>query len=411
MEPQSLADGNLLPPYRILDLAGGPGVFCTKLLADYGADVIKIEPPSGDYGRSKGPFLGDEPHPERSMYFLYYNTNKRSITLNLETELGRAIFKRLAATADAVVESFPVGYLKGLGLDYGTLSETNPGLVMASVTPFGQEGPWKDYKSSDLIAMAASGYMQITGDPDEPPVRQGNEQSHFPGAQYAAVAILAALYYRDALGGTGQYIDVSQQESLITYYTDAHPAVLWMQLEQNVTRVGTNSTLVIPLGAYPCQDGWISAGVITPREWEGLSQWIYEVTGNEEVLSEQYKGGNQERAPHIDLISAMFMDFTMRFTAEYLFHEGQKRNLVFIPVNNVADLVGDPQLEASNFWTEMDHPQVGSLKYPLGVFNSEDVSPSARVAPQLGQDNRAIYCQELGYRIEELTFLRAAGVI
>ena len=411
MEPQSLADGNLLPPYRILDLAGGPGVFCTKLLADYGADVIKIEPPSGDYGRSKGPFLGDEPHPERSMYFLYYNTNKRSITLNLETELGRAIFKRLASTADAGVESFPVGYLKGLGLDYGSLSETNPGLVMASVTPFGQEGPWKDYKSSDLIAMAASGYMQITGDPDEPPVRQGNEQSHFPGAQYAAVAILAALYYRDALGGTGQYIDVSQQESLITYYTDAHPAVLWMQLEQNVTRVGTNSTLVIPLGAYPCQDGWISAGVITPREWEGLSQWIYEVTGNEEVLSEQYKGGNQERAPHIDVISAMFMDFTMRFTAEYLFHEGQKRNLVFIPVNNVADLVGDPQLEASNFWTEMDHPQVGSLKYPLGVFNSEDVSPSARVAPQLGQDNRAIYCQELGYRIEDLTFLRAAGVI
>ena len=253
--------------------------------------------------------------------------------------------------------------------------------------------------------------MQITGDPDAPPVRQGNEQSHFPGAQYAAVAILAALYYRDALGGTGQYIDVSQQESLITYYTDAHPALLWMQLEQNVTRVGTNSTLVIPLGAYPCKDGWISAGVIPPREWEGLSQWIYEVTGNEEVLSEQYKGGTQERAPYIDVITAMFIDFTMRFTAEELFHEGQKRNLVFIPVNNVSDLVGDPQLEASNLWAEMDHLQVGSLKYPLGVFNSEEVSPSARPAPQLGQDNEAVYCHELGYRKEHLAFLRSAGVI
>lgn len=411
MEPQAPGEGNLLPPYRILDLAGGPGVFCAKLLADYGADVIKIEHPSGDYGRSKGPFLGGEPHPERSMYFLYYNTNKRSITLNLETELGRALFKKLAATADVVVESFPVGYLKRLGLDYDTLKEVNPGLVMVSITPFGQDGPWNEFKSSDLIAMAASGYMQITGDPDEPPVRQGNEQSHFPGAQYAAVAILAALYYRDALGGEGQYIDVSQQESLITYYSDAHPAVLWMQLEQNVTRVGTNSTLVIPLGAYPCQDGWISAGVITPREWEGLSQWIYEVTGNEEVLNERYRGGNQERAPHIDIISAMFMDFTMRFTAEYLFHEGQKRNLVFIPVNTVADLVGDPQLEASNIWTEMDHPQAGSLKYPLGIFNSEEVSPSTNAAPQLGQDNRAVYCQELGYRPEDLTFLRSAGVI
>lgn len=411
MEPQPIADGNLLPSYRILDLAGGPGVFCTKLLADYGADVIKIEHPSGDYGRSKGPFLGDVPHPERSLYFLYYNTNKRSITLNLETELGRAIFKRLAATADAVVESFPVGYLKGLGLDYETLKQANSGLVMASVTPFGQEGPWKDYKSSDLIAMAASGYMQITGDPDGPPVRQGNEQSHFAGAQYAAVAILAALYYRDALDGTGQYIDVSQQEALITYYTDAHPAVLWMHLKQNVTRVGTTSTLVIPLGAYPCQDGWIAAGVITPREWEGLSQWIFEVTGNEDVLSDKYKGATQERAPYIDIITAIFMDFTMRFTADYLFHEGQKRNLVFLPVNNVSDLVGDPQLEASNLWTEMDHPQVGRLKYPLGVFNSEEVSPSARPAPQLGQDNEAIYCQELGYRKEDLTFLRAAGAI
>ena len=411
MQPQSPADGNLLPPYSVLDLAGASGAFCAKLLADYGADVIKIEPPSGDYGRSKGPFLGDDPHPERSMYFLYYNTNKRSITLNLETELGRAIFRKLAATADVLVESFPVGYLKNLRLDYESLREANPGLVMASVTPFGQEGPWKDYKSSDLIVMAASGYMQITGDPDGPPVRQGNEQSHFPGAQYAAVAILGALYYRDALGGTGQYIDVSQQESLISYYADAHPAVLWMHLEQNVTRVGTNSTLVIPLGAYPCQDGWISAGVITRREWEGLSHWIYEVTGNQEVLNEKYQGGNQERAPHIDIISAMFMDFTMRFKADELFHEGQKRNLVFIPVNNVADLVGDPQLEASNLWTEIEHPVAGSLKYPLGVFNSEEVSPSAKAAPQLGHDNQAVYCQELGYSTEDLAFLRAAGVI
>ena len=397
------------PPYRVLDLAGAAGVFCTKLLADHGAEVIKVEPPTGDAGRAKGPFLDDNPHPERSMYFLYYNTNKRSITLNLETEQGRAIFKRLVANADVVVESFPVGYLEGLGLDYASLRQVNPGLVMASVTPFGQSGPWKDYKSSDLIAMAASGFMQVTGDPDGPPVRQGNEQSHFAGAQYAAVAVLAALYYRDFGSGSGQHVDVSQQESLITFYSDAHPALLWMQLEQNVTRVGTNSTLVIPLGAYPCQDGWISAGVITPREWEGLSQWIFEVTGNEEILNEQYQGGNQERAPHIDVITAMFIDFTMRFTADELFHEGQRRNLVFIPVNDVADLLADPQLEASNLWTELDHPEVGKLKYPLGVFNSEDVSPARVAAPGLGQDNEAIYCGELGLDKQDLVMLRASG--
>jgi crotonobetainyl-CoA:carnitine CoA-transferase CaiB-like acyl-CoA transferase len=386
-------------------------VFCTKLLADFGADVIKVEPPEGDAGRSRGPFPEDNPHPERSMYFLFYNTNKRSITLNLDSELGRSIFKRLAAKADVIVESFPVGYLKGLGLDYDSLRETNPGLVMASITPFGQNGPWKDYKGSDLIALASSGHMQITGDPDGPPVRQANGQSHFPGAQYGAMAITAALYYRDVLSGTGQYVDVSLQESLITYYTDAHPALAWMQLEQNVTRVGTTSTLVTPLGAYPCQDGWTSAGIITPREWDTLAQWIYEVTGNEEILNERYRGGNQDRAPHVDAITAMFVDFTARFTGEELFHEGQKRNLVFIPVADVAYLLGDPQLEASHLWAELDHPEVGWLKYPLGIFDSEEISPAKAAAPRLGQDNQAIYCGELGFDQGELPFMRASGVI
>ncbi len=249
------SDDALLPPYRVLDLTDGQGVFCTKLLADHGADVVKVEPLTGDQGRAKGPFANDDPQTESSLYFLFYNTNKRSITLNLETEEGQSLFRRLAEKADSVVESLPVGYLKGLGLDYDSLHEINPQLVMASITPFGQTGRWSKYKSSDLIAMAASGYMQITGEPDEPPVRQGNLQSVYPGAQYASVAILAALYYRDLQGGEGQYIDVSLHEALITYYTDAHPALAWQQMGQNVTRVGTTSNLVIPLGAYPCQDG------------------------------------------------------------------------------------------------------------------------------------------------------------
>ncbi|MCH7605856.1 MAG: CoA transferase [Chloroflexi bacterium] len=404
-------DDSLFPPYRVLDLTDEKGVFCTKLLADYGADVIRVEPPSGDPGRTRGPFLSGDPHQETSAYFLFYNTNKRSITLDLKTGQGQTLLKQLAAKSDVVVESLPVGYLKRLGLDYDSLREANPGLVMASISPFGQNGPWKDYKSTDLIAMAASGYMQITGEPDQPPVRQGNEQSHFPGAQYAAVAIMAALYYRDMLSGEGQYIDVSLQEALITYYTDAHPALAWQQLGQNVTRVGTNSTLVIPLGAFPCKDGWISAGVITPREWDTLAAWIHEVTGNDEILSEQYRGGNQERAPHIDIITALFVDFTSRFTADELFHEGQKRNLVFLPVNDVSELLQDPQLEASHLWTELDHPVVGALKYPLGVFDSEEVAPSRAAAPLLGQDNQSIYCAELGLTVQELAALRAEGVI
>ncbi|HCP22776.1 MAG: CoA transferase [SAR202 cluster bacterium] len=408
---QAPEEGVLLPPYRVLDLTGPEGVFCGKLLADYGADVVKVEPPFGDATRQRAPFVGDEPGPERSAYFLFYNTNKRSVTLDLTTAQGQDLFKKLAASADVVLESFPVGHMKSLGLDFDTLKQDNPGLVMASITPFGQTGPWKDYKSTDLISLAASGFMQITGDPDGPPLRQGNEQSHFPGSQYAAAAVLGALFYRDMQGGPGQHVDVSMQEAMITYYTDAHPALAWQQRQENVTRVGTNSTLVIPLGAYPSKDGWISAGIITPREWENLSQWMYEVTGNEEILSDDYKGGNQDRAPHNDIITALVIDFTTRFTSEELFHQGQERNLVFIPVNTVPDLLADPQLEASNFWFEIDHAEAGKMRYPLGVFDSEEVSPNTKPAPHLGQDNGAILGGELGLSETDLASLRSQGVI
>ncbi len=405
------AEGVLLPPYRILDLTGPEAVFCGKLLADYGADVVKVEPPGGDPTRNKAPFIGDEVGIDRSSYFLFYNTNKRSVTIDIDTPKGQELFKKLAKTADVLIESFPVGHMESKGLGFDSLNAINPSLVMASVTPFGQTGPWSGYQSSDLISLAASGFMQITGDPDGPPLRQGNEQSHFPGSQYAAAAIMGALFYRDMQGGGGQYIDVSQQEAMITYYTDAHPALAWMQRGENVTRVGTNSTLVIPLGAYPSSDGWISAGIITPREWENLSQWMYEVTGNEEILNDDYKGGNQDRAPFNDIITALVIDFTTRFTSEELFHQGQERNLVFIPVNTVSDLLVDPQLEASNFWFDIDHAEAGTLRYPLGVFDSEEVSPTTNPAPHLGQDNEAILCGELGLSQSELFSLRSQGVV
>ena len=405
---------HLIPPYRVLDLTDRRAAFCGRLLADYGADVVKIEPPGGDPSRRLGPFPDDAPDDERSLDFLFYNTNKRSITLDLESEEGRALFRRLVADSDVVIESYDRQYLHARGIGFDDLRAENPGLIVASVTPFGGSGEWADYQGDDLVVMAASGYMQITGEPDEPPVRQGNEHSHYPAAQYAAVGILAALYYRDfGGGGVGQHIDVSSQEALITYYTDAHPALLWRTLGQNVTRVGTNSTLVIPLGAYPCKDGWIAAGVITPREWDALAEWIHEVTGNDEVLNEAYRGGNQDRAEHIDIITALFLEFAENFTVQELFHEGQRRNLVFLPVNEVADLIADPQLAESGFWYDIDHKDIGAgtVQYPLGIFHSDEVSARNRPAPTLGADNAAVYMGELGLSTDELSRLRSEGVI
>lgn len=400
-----------LPPYRVLDLTDEKGVYCGKLLGDLGAEVIKVEPPGGDGTRSKGPFHNNKVHPEKSLYFLYYNASKGSITLNLEHSDGRAIFERLIETADALVESLSVGYLAGLGLNYPVLQELNPRLVMASITPFGQTGPLKDYKASDLIVMGMSGYMQVTGDPYGVPVRFGDEQSHFAPSQYAAVAIVAALYHRDAISGRGQYIDISMQEAVNTYCCTIVQEAGWLVTGENIIRQGPTSPWNFPSGLYSCKDGWIGMYVVTPEHWDALAKWMYEVTGNEEILAEKYRGGLLVRNPYIDVLEAMFLDFTGNLTAQEIFQEGQKRGIAVLPVNSVADLLADPQLAARDFWVELDHPVVGRMKYPRGAMYSECIPPPQKAAPLLGEDNERIYCDELGYTKSELAVLRTAGII
>ncbi|HEY0423911.1 MAG TPA: CoA transferase, partial [Rhodopila sp.] len=202
---------------RILELADEKGQFCGKLLGDLGADVVKIEPPSGERCRHIGPFLDDIPHPERSLSFWYYNTSKRGITLNLETADGQTLFGRLAAAADVILETFPPGYLTSLGFGYEALREANPGLILCALTPFGQTGPWRDYLSSDLLHMAAGGEMASCGYdevdvPNAPPIAPGGGNAWHMGCHYAYMATMAALVYR-TVSGEGQYIDVSIHEA------------------------------------------------------------------------------------------------------------------------------------------------------------------------------------------------------
>ncbi len=222
---------------RVVDLTqliSGP--FCTKLLADYGADVIKIEKPlGGDVARQVGPFFGDDPHPEKSGLFLHLNTNKRGITLNLETPEGRGIFRRLVEKSDIIVESFDRGYLDGLGLGYSALSSINPRLIMTSITPFGQEGPYKDYKGPDMVVFALSGLMSLCGDPDRQPVQISFPQSYLAASTYAAEGILIALYER-ACSGVGQEVDVSAQATLTFFTSEILP--YWTFYHQNMTRAG-----------------------------------------------------------------------------------------------------------------------------------------------------------------------------
>jgi crotonobetainyl-CoA:carnitine CoA-transferase CaiB-like acyl-CoA transferase len=207
----------VLSPYRVLDLTTERGLLCGQILGDLGADVIKIEPPGGEPCRRIGPFLHDIPHPEHSLSFWYYNTSKRGMTLDINTADGRDLFRRLAAIADVVVETFRPGYLSSLGCDYAMLSRKNPGLVLCSLTPFGQTGPWRDYLSSDLLHMAAGGEMASSGYdqadvPNAPPIAPGGGNAWHMGCHFAYMAIVAALVHR-TVSGCGQYIDASIHEA------------------------------------------------------------------------------------------------------------------------------------------------------------------------------------------------------
>ncbi len=409
--PEKEIAAGFLPRYRVLDLADEKGTYCGKLLGDLGSDVIKVEPPGGDRARSRGPFYKNEVHPEKSLSFLYFNTSKGSITLNLEDSTGQAIFKRLVEKADVVVESFPVGYLASLGLGYSSLRKINPKLVMSSITPFGQKGPLSGYKATDINVLAMSGYMQLIGEPDQPPLVLGGEQTFYPAAQYAATGILAALFYRDANSGKGQHVDVSMQEAMITFYHEQMPVSMWRKTKENVSRMGVMDAMVTPCGLYPCKDGWISMCIVTPQEWDALSQWMHEITGNDEILKDEYKGGLLDRMPVRDMVNVLVIEFTDRLTSRELFLEGQKRKLVVIPVNDVPSLLDDAQLNSRGFWVELDHPVVGKMKYPKGALYSDAIGAPRKAAPLLGEDNERIYCDELGYSSEDLAVLRTTGVI
>ncbi|CAG4885170.1 putative Succinyl-CoA--D-citramalate CoA-transferase [Georgfuchsia toluolica] len=401
----------MLQGFRVLDLGDEKGVYCTQLLALLGADVIKIEPVGGEKGRYRGPFYKDELDVEGSLYFQWFNTNKRSITLNLETKDGQSIFKELVKTADVVLETFPVGYLKSLGLGSEELRKINEGLIVASITPFGQTGPNKNYKSSDIITMATCGMMQVTGSPNGPPVRLGNEYSHYAPSQFASVAITAALYYRDAVSGKGQDIDISMQEAMIVYALEQHPLMTYQFTGENPRRTGFESTFVTPTGLYPAKDGWVMLTMSSAAEWDTFAKWIYEETGNERILDEKYRGAPQSRIPYVDEIAAMVKVFTGKQSRDDLFRISQERNVVIDPVRTVADVVNDPHLVQGGFWNDIDHPVVGTLKYARSPYDSPDIELRSNPAPLLGQDNEHIYCEELGIPKEKLGFLRSNGII
>ena len=280
-----------LDDIRVLDLAGEIGQYCTKLLADLGADVIKIEAPGGDPVRHLPPFYKDEDGEQRSLYWLNLNTNKRSMTLDVEDADDRATFEKLVATADVVVETFDPGYLDGLSLGYEGLAKIRPDIILTSITGFGQSGPHAHYKAPDIVGVAMGGIMWLAGDPQDPPNVPPWKQGYICASIHAAGGTLTALYHRD-MTGEGQHVDVSMQESLSIAQETAMQS--WDMIE--ALRVRNAHRGIIPLdvpgiGPYECTDGWVFGYVGSPggAPWGDMLAWMIEEGEADELAEEEYK--------------------------------------------------------------------------------------------------------------------------
>ena len=288
----------VLSGIKVLDLTHHiAGPYCAKLLADYGAGVIKIERPVvGDDARRIGPFFGDDPHPEKSGLFLYLNTNKRGITLDLKSDAGLNIFRRLVETADILVENFSPGVMDRLGLSYEALEKINPRLVMTSISNFGQSGPYRGFKSSELITDAMGGWMTIIGDPEREPLKPGGSQAQFVGGLFGALGTMTAFHGRE-VNGIGQHVDISLMEAVT--YIQMNITSTFAYYRHIVKRIG-NMVLPLPGTMLPCKDGYIGAFAVTASQWEILCDWM----GKPEFKEDPNFISGPDRAENYDLLNA-----------------------------------------------------------------------------------------------------------
>jgi crotonobetainyl-CoA:carnitine CoA-transferase CaiB-like acyl-CoA transferase len=406
-----------LADLRVLELADETGQFCGKLFGDLGADVIKIEPPGGEPGRRVGPFLDDIPHPERSLSFWYYNTSKRGITLAVDTQDGRRLFRRLATRADIILETFRPGFLEALGLGYESLCRENPGLVMCALTPFGHTGPWRDYLSSDLGHLAAGGEMASCGyDEADLPIAPGGGNAWHMGGHFAYLAIIAALVHRSATG-EGQFIDASIHEAcaLTTEAAIANYVYRGEVLRRQTGR--HHAAAPTPRTQFRAKDGnyvcALVAGRLNPRYVGELADLLdsYGMAGD--LREPKYRDPAVIAANTSHIIDELVADFIASLPAEEAYHAAQERGFTWGAVRAPEALFDDPHLCDRGFWKTVEHPELGrNFVYPgeAAIYNGSPWRISRR-APLIGEHNVEIFCGELGLSPGELGVLVENRVI
>lgn len=376
--------------------------YCGKMLADLGADVVKVEPPGkGDPARRRGPFPDDCPHPERSALFLYLNTTKRSITLDLTGKAGGRIFRELVAGADVLIEDTRPGTLESLGLGYADLSRTHPALVMTSITPFGQTGPNRDYRAHPLNVYHVGGqsgaFLPEDGEV-RPPAQAGGYLGEYDGGLVAAVGTLAAVIDRRRTG-RGRYIDVSKQEAMVG-------------LERvDVARLANDPTPIPwrpPTGGMAeTKDGYLLLTPLENHQWQGLMRAM----GDPEWSKAECFQTEVGRMQHAEEAARHVQAWAAGLTRDEIYHRTQAEGSPSAPVRNVAEVRAWDQARARGFFVELDHPDAGKRVYPTAAYKFSKTPWAGRRAPRLGEHNAEIYCDRLGYSRQDLVRLAASEVI
>ena len=390
---------------KVLDLTHHlSGPYCTKLLADFGADVLKVEKPAGDHTRRSGPFLEDDIDPEKSLVFAYLNTNKQSITLNLKSDKGISMLPSLIEESDVLVENFAPRVMPSLGLDFETLRQINPRLILTSISNFGQTGPYRDYKAADIIEYAMGGLMYISGAYDREPLKHAFNQAQFKAGTDGASATLMAMYHQ-RLTGEGQHVDVSIQEAVATGLRDVVNNFTYTGAvrRRQPNHSGDLSRLRASSDGHLIPNPGIGAGL----NWDVMVDFM----GIPEL------GGDKFNTPSARLVNAeelgqILDNYFIKQNKYERFYAAHEKRFIFGVVQSPGEVMADPQFEARNFFVDIAHPALGTLKYPGAPFEMSKTPWAARSpAPTLGQHNKEIIGKKLGHTREELAQMRADSII
>jgi crotonobetainyl-CoA:carnitine CoA-transferase CaiB-like acyl-CoA transferase len=409
------ANESALSDLRVIDLSGPIGVYCGKLLADLGADVVKVEPPGGDAMRTLGPFYGDAPQPERSLYWWHYNTSKRGITLDLETPAGQALFRRLAQAADIVIESFTPGYLDDRGIGWDALHAINPELILTSITPFGQTGPYSRFKGADIVGQATGGLMNQVGLPDRPPYVIGVEMGYFTAATLAADGTMLALMQRDS-GGGGQHVDASMQQAIAL---GTGSAMAYYEVQGRIVQRGRYGLGgATPLrDTYPSKDGWVFfLSAVVGTSMDAVADFVAEHGMGDEFDPAWRDLEAMRRDPdQLGAFQTLMYRFFGQYTGRELLEMGFAHNppVFVVPTDHADGIANSPQLRERGFFVDVEHPEIGeSFTYPGAPYLMPEAPwKLSRRAPLIGEHTDEVLRDWLGLGEPDITQLRREGAI